>query len=443
MSDMTTDVSTAAFYNGYENTTVNNSNETDTIAEGRNCLKFNAGPQSTTSHYILFAFILACTFGHFLVIVICWKERKIASYKNDIVYMVSLAIVDILFSCTLPFAIQLPGLMFNVVYQYTILVLTVSSLTLLTIRAIERLKMVVKPTAKPWSFKFQSAVCVFSNVFVVIPLTQIYFHVEAPIIRVYGSICSIIILVSYIIIFCVILKQYYKLKSAVHPFRLTVSESENTPMPCMNGNSERKMKPTSKTRAESPRAGTSKMQLEQPLDINRLKVPRATKHPRVTRETRKSVCQDTAPVQTQTSNLSINTAPHTSTNGRSPKEPSCNKTEAVCKHIEETKTGNNNQRLSRNTSATVDPNPVTCVRKKNVVRVGFGLFLVTFIFYFSWLPVLLVSVSDRVPCEILMIHLINYISNPLIYFIISPKFRRSVIKMFQNAFKRNTFCQQG
>ena len=448
MSDMTTDVSMAALVTGYENTAVYYPNETDANAEGRRCLEFNFGPESTTSHYILFAFMLSCTFCHFLVIVICWKERKNATYKNDIVYMVCLAIVDILLSCTLPFAIKLPGLMSNVVYQYAILLLTASSLTLLTIRAIERFKMVVKNTSKPWTFKVQIFVCALVIVFVVIPLTQASSHVDAPIIRIYGSVCSIVILGSYAFIFWFMLRQYYKLKSAVQPIGLELCESKHKshePMPSVNGNTQLRVTLTSTTGLESPRAGTSNMRLEQPLDNTRLKVPRATTHAKMTGEKLKFICKNTRSVQTQTSNVSINTVPHKLTNSCLSKVPGCTKTEAVCTSIEETKVETNDPQLSRNnTPATIDhQTPASCRRKKLVVHVGFGLFLVTFIFYFSWLPVLLVSINDRVPCEILMIHLINYISNPFIYFIIIKKFRLSVIKMFQNAFKRNKFCKQG
>ena len=152
---------------------------------------------------------------HLLVIIVCVRERKKATYKHDIVYMVGLAIVDMTF--LLSTIIVQPGARKTGALTSLTPLILVMSVMLLALRAVDRFNIFIRKQAKPWSFRFQIVLCLVSNVFVTVPITYSALFTDIPFILIFWCIVSLIILVSYSTIVCKLLLKARKSRIQISP----------------------------------------------------------------------------------------------------------------------------------------------------------------------------------------------------------------------------------
>ena len=152
---------------------------------------------------------------HLLVIIVCVRERKKATYKHDIVYMVGLAIVDMTF--LLSTIIVQPGARKTGALTSLTPLILVMSVMLLALRAVDRFNIFIRKQAKPWSFRFQIVLCLVSNVFVTVPITYSALFTDIPFILIFWCIVSLIILVSYSTIVCKLLLKARKSRLQISP----------------------------------------------------------------------------------------------------------------------------------------------------------------------------------------------------------------------------------
>ena len=117
---------------------------------------------------ILTILLLISVVGHLLVIIVCVRERNKATYKQDIVYMVALAIVDMIFCLSI--LLMRPSVRHIVALKTLLPLLLCMSLVLMALRAVERFKIIIRKQAKPWSSRFQIILCLVSNLFVAVPI---------------------------------------------------------------------------------------------------------------------------------------------------------------------------------------------------------------------------------------------------------------------------------
>ena len=160
---------------------------------------------------IITLFLVVISACHLIVIIVCVRERKKASYKQDIVYMVALAMVDMSF-CLSAIILQNSdvGLKNSVAIRSLPIALLCMSIMLLAIRAIERCTIFTTQKSKPWSFRFQSLLCVVSNIFVAIPITYLNYLTSVPFVAIFYCSMSLIILPSYATIVWTICTQARK-----------------------------------------------------------------------------------------------------------------------------------------------------------------------------------------------------------------------------------------
>ena len=165
---------------------------------------------------IMTIFLLISSACHLLVIIVCIRQRKKATYKQDIVYMVALAIVDML-SCLSAPAMRPDVRQTNIALKSVLPLLTYMSVILLTIRAVDRFNIFIRKQAKPWSFRFQIILCLVSNLFVTVPITYSNLLTKIPFASIFGFTASFIILVSYVAIVCKLLQQARKSSLRISP----------------------------------------------------------------------------------------------------------------------------------------------------------------------------------------------------------------------------------
>ena len=385
-------------------------------AEQPRCLQMNFRPaESATVHYVCFALVMLCSLCHGMVIIVCWRERKRASYKRDIVYMMALAAVDFLFCFFIPIAVEIQAIATSVAFRYAVLLVTMCSLTLLTIRATERFLIVITNTTLTWSFKFQISVCFLVTSLVAMLVISVDYYTEFSLVRVYACICSVIILGAYTAVIGKVVKQYFKLKFRVGP---TISDQSEG---AITRTSEMRLKETLEDGIPGP--STSTMWHELPPNNTKTRLP--SLEVMQAKDEMNTQGKSNAAVANHTSDDVINILPAKYLDGKENRSVT-----------DTTKTDEQGSRrpACSNTTTRSAPRPrskVEISRKKSVYRVGFGLLLVTFAFYLSWAPVFLLSLSDSVPCEVTLIYLLNFVINPFIYVMTIENFRKSVVKMIK------------
>ena len=175
--------------------------------------------EPSTAYYMFVLFVVVSSFDHLLVMVVCWQERKTAVYKRDIIYMVGLAAVDLLFCSIVPVGMEIQVIYSSMGFTYVALLLTMISVTLLTLRAIERFRIVLVHMTEHWSLKCQIYGCMFVNISMAMSFICVLYYTEFPIVLVYVCVCALIILVAYIAITGKVFIQNYKLKTRVNPLR--------------------------------------------------------------------------------------------------------------------------------------------------------------------------------------------------------------------------------
>ena len=143
--------------------------------------------------------LLVISFCHLIVVIVCVRERKKASYKQDIVYMVALAMVDMAFCVSILIPLQGidTGLHNSVAFRNLPVMLMCMSVVLLAIRAVERCKIVIRQQAKSWPFRFQMLLCMASTIFVAIPIEYLDYLTNIPFVPIFWCVVSLVILVSY------------------------------------------------------------------------------------------------------------------------------------------------------------------------------------------------------------------------------------------------------
>ena len=413
--------------------------------EERMCLKVFIS--AIVSSYSFLGFILACSMGHCLVLVVCWRERKKATYKQDIVYMVGLALVDIAVCLLVPVVVSpFPHILNSEVFKSVFLSFVILSLNLLTTRALERFKMVFFHKMRPWSFKVQLKVSLMFNVTTVSLFSIIYYLDDFPIVALYMGVCSLIIVTAYTIIFGKLVTKYHKVTSQVVPS--DVNDSKNKP----SHESERETKIGKAIGVDAPNASTSVLSQNitgvdtsqastsaMPTDlttITAINIPQAPTRaippdlinvqllrvPKVTH--RVAVGYESSAVK----------IPSNVTGTAGTENSELKNTAQKTTIIVENKPGST--KVQKNTCSETairdGQNPRTNMqtRKKNVViHIGLGLLLVTVVFYISWIPVLLAKFTDWVPCEVMMVAALNYTTNPLIYFLTLNNFREAIVRL--------------
>ena len=168
--------------------------------------------------YTLSSIFCVC---HLLVIIVCVRERKKATYKHDIVYMVGLAIVDMTF--LLSAVMSRPSVRNTGALRGLMPLLLFMSVMLLATRAVDRFNIFIRKQAKPWSLRFQIVLCLISNIFVTVPITYFHMYTDIPFGFIFWCIVSLIIMIFYSTIMCKILLKARKSIiriSLTHPSRL-------------------------------------------------------------------------------------------------------------------------------------------------------------------------------------------------------------------------------
>ena len=427
---------------------MNSTTDTSTLTyppagEDRMCLKVFMNAVASYSYFFI-GLSLACLMGHVLVLVVCWRERKKATYKQDIVYMVGLALVDIAVCFLVSVASRIPRVLNSEVFKSVFLLLVILSLNLLTTRAIERFKMVIIHKMRPWSFKVQLKVSLMVNATTVSLFSIIYYLDDFPIVALYMGVCSLIIVTSYTIIFGKLAKKYTKMTSQVVPSNVNDPKNKLT----QSHKSQRETKLGETAGVDAPHASSS-----MPTDhthITRVVISQAS----------------TSAVPTDLTAITRINNPQASTSSMPtdfineqflcvPKEKVGYESRAVTKPSNVTGTARNessqlnhtkqkttvigenkpeNKKAQKNTCSETairdgqNPSSNMQTRKKKVVfHVGLGLLLVTVVFYISWIPVLLAKFTDWVPCEVMIVAGLNFTTNPLIYFVTLTNFREAVV----------------
>ena len=192
----------------------NGIDQSDVITGTKSC--FDNVELPLLPRIILYILLLISSACHLLVIIVCIRQRKKATYKQDIVYMVALAIVDML-SCVLAPAMR-PGVRkTNIAIRSLLPLLTYMSVMLLAIRAVDRFNIFIRKQAKPWSFRFQIILCLVSNLFVTVPMIYSNLLTDIPFALIFGLTASLIILVSYVAIVCKLLQKARKSSLRISP----------------------------------------------------------------------------------------------------------------------------------------------------------------------------------------------------------------------------------
>ena len=192
----------------------NGIDQSDVITGTKSC--FDNVELPLLPRIILYIFLLISSACHLLVIIVCIRQRRKATYKQDIVYMVALAIVDML-SCVLA-PVMRPGVRkTNIAIRSLLPLLTYMSVMLLAIRAVDRFNIFIRKQAKPWSFRFQIILCLVSNLFVTVPMIYSNLLTNIPFALIFGLTASLIILVSYVAIVCKLLQKARKSSLRISP----------------------------------------------------------------------------------------------------------------------------------------------------------------------------------------------------------------------------------
>ena len=376
-------------------------------------------PLLETAKAILLVVLSVC---HLIVIVVCVRERKKASYKQDIVYMVALAIVDMTFCLSiLPLQHSDIGLQTSLAFRNLPLLLLCMSIVILALRAIEKCKIFIRPQAKPWSFRFQILLCMVSNIFVAIPITYLNYLTSIPFAPIFWCIASFIILVSYVIIVWAIFTQASKnrrrnvigvdstLKQRHVP---SASDPHNIVTEHNTGQTQ--------NRTEIPQIQGTNMastRLVRPEGVIKEKIKNVQRKP-IEEDNEKNLAQTNVQLHGEGDKEVV--LAHTS-------KQMVNGNKDVV--LAEAGKQMGNCKVERKSPLHVSSSHIVTVQRKKgqkFRRAGFGLVLITIIYFLSTTPTWLSDLVDGAPCYLKWFGLINCFVNPFIYFTMIKSFRQAV-----------------
>ena len=440
---------------------------------------------------ILTILLLISVVGHVLVIIVCVRERNKATYKQDIVYMVALAIVDMIFCLSI--LIMRPSVR-NIVALKTLLpLLLCMSLVLMALRAVERFNIFIRKQAKPWSFRFQIILCLVSNLFVAVPINYSNFFTNIPFGFIFWCIVSLIILVSYVTIVCKLLLQGRK-SSHTQPTRLfrrqinATTYIDSTLLQHQRSKDRSPLKtatdqytgpssrPTNETEItfvrtlQTPNAVMNNHNSLRPDGIVQEKILDQLKNNEVilhVAETNKDIGKKQkemaiaqASKQLENENIAIVFAETINYPGNEQNEAILEQDikqlgkgdSDVCFVQTSEKFGKENKQVDLAQKSTqvakdsrtevpihVNRNQISTTRRNkgnHLCRSSSALVFITIIFYLSWFPAWMINISDRLSCYLIFFIVINSTVNPVIYLITLKSFRQASYILLSMLFRR-------
>ena len=453
-----------------------------------------------TLNYVLATSSVAFAILQLLVIIVCCRQRGKCTYKQDLVYMVALAIVDLLFWLTCALGIVVPNGDNSLLYGQTHFFISCTSIILLAVRAVERLNILVRSRVVLWSLKFQIGVCSLTTFALSLPVSISNLLTTFRVIFLYWCICSLITFAAYAIIICILFKPVCKNNQAnpeqttepqgelcldIYRGKLSMPQDNSDPTQ-MTSLGEYIQLDTSSKLKEQPQPGTSKMMSKEinsdtiqmspgqrtcrisKMTLKQLDQPGTSKHtlPLIenvvtlqleesreaptSNKDRHGINKVVIPMinvsyveSAQTEFCTRNTARNAElmtltvpSPTRMKPSPKENIRTARCTLPEKTPSQTNPNTKTKAIPGRAAQEKMYIIQKRRLLKTSFSLALVTLFFYISWIPVWLLSYISWLPCGMLNLSYLNFIANPAIYISTIKSFRHDIAKILRDSFSR-------